>query len=163
MTVLHQIIQGVERLFDRRCRVETVQLIEIDMIELHAAQALFDAVNDVIARTAARIDARRAGFAEDFGSDDHIFTRDLKIFQRLAGDLLRAPFRINVGGVDKVNSGIQRATNQLFRIALLKLTNFPPHAAFTAKGHGAEAQFRNKQTGIAQFLITHMTFLTMFV
>jgi hypothetical protein len=59
----------------------------------------------------------------------------------------------------KVDPGIQRATHQLLGFTLLQLANLAPHATFTAECHGAEAQFRNKQTGIAQFLITHKTFL----
>ena len=53
MAVLHQIIQGVERLFDRRCRVETVQLIEIDMIDLQPLEALLDRIHDMPARCTA--------------------------------------------------------------------------------------------------------------
>ena len=40
MTVLNEVIQRIKRLFDRRGRVKTVELIKIDMIELQAAQAL---------------------------------------------------------------------------------------------------------------------------
>jgi hypothetical protein len=59
----------------------------------------------------------------------------------------------------KVNAGIQRAAHQLLGFALLELPDLAPHAAFAAEGHGAEAQLRHKQTGIAQFLITHKIIL----
>lgn len=53
--LLHRGIQRRQRLFDRRRRIEAVQLVEIDMIELQAAQALFHAAHDVIAGAAARV------------------------------------------------------------------------------------------------------------
>ncbi len=49
VAVLHQVIQGIKHLFHRRCGVETVKLVEIDMVELHTAQALFHAADNVIA------------------------------------------------------------------------------------------------------------------
>ena len=159
MAVLHQVIQRIQRLFNRRGRVEAVQLIEIDMIQLQAAQALLHAADDVIARAAARIPPCRSRFAKYFSGDYHVLARNFQVFQRLAEDRLRTPFRVNVRGVDKVDPGIQRAAHQLFCFALLELTNLAPHAAFTAEGHGAEAEFRNEQSGIAQFLITHNAFL----
>ncbi|MNU02135.1 hypothetical protein D3C72_2457500 [compost metagenome] len=69
-----------------------MELIEIDMIELHAPQALFGTVDDVISRAAARVNACRAGFTKDFGGDNHIFTRNFQVLQRLPGDDFRAPF-----------------------------------------------------------------------
>ena len=129
------------------------------MIQLQATQALLHAADDVIARATARVHPRSAGFTEHLGGNDHVLARNFQVLQRLPGDLLRTPFRVNVGGVDKVDPGIQRAAHQLLGLVLLKLTNFAPHAAFTAEGHGAEAEFRNKQSGIAQFLITHNAFL----
>jgi hypothetical protein len=110
----------------------------------------------VIAGAAARVHACRAGFAEHFSRHHHIFTRHFKIFQCLAGDLLGAAFGIDVGGIDKIDACVQRAADQLVRLRLIQLPNFAPHAALTAERHGAEAQFRNKQTGIAEFLITHL-------
>ena len=157
--MLHQVIQRVEHLFDRGCRVKTVELIQIDMIELQTAQALFDATDDVIARTAAGVHPGRARFAKHFGGNHHVFARNFQVLQRLAGDLLRAPFRIHIRGIDEINSGIQCTAHQLLGFTLLQLTNLAPHAAFSAEGHGAKAQFRHKQTGIAQFLITHKIIL----
>ncbi len=87
MPVLDEVIQGIERLFNRGGRVKTVQLIEIDMIELHTAQALFHAADDVIPRATARVHPRRARFAKHFGGNHHVFARYLQVFQRLAGDL----------------------------------------------------------------------------
>jgi hypothetical protein len=102
-----------------------MELIEIDMIELQATQALLHAADDVIARTAARVHACGAGFAKHFGGHHDVFTRHFQILQRLAGNLFRAPFRIDVSGVDKVDARIQRAAHQLFCLRLAQLTTFP--------------------------------------
>ena len=80
MSLLHQIIQRVERLLDGRCRIETVELIKIDVIELQPSQTLFDALHDMKTRTAAGIDAGRTGFAKDFGSHHHVLARNLQVF-----------------------------------------------------------------------------------
>ena len=92
MAVLDKVIQGIEHLFDGGGRVETVQLIEIDVIQLHASQALLHAADDVIAGTAAGVHPGGARLAKDFGRHHHVFTRDLQVLQRLAGDCFRTPF-----------------------------------------------------------------------
>ena len=90
--MLHQVIQRIQRLFDRGRRIEAMELIKIDMIELQTTQALLHAADDVIARTAARVHACGAGFAKHFGGHHDVFTRHFQILQRLAGNLFRAPF-----------------------------------------------------------------------
>ncbi len=159
MTVLNQVIEGVERLFNGRCRIEAVQLVEVDMIQLESAQALFDAADNMVAGATARVDSAGASFAEHLGRHHHVFARDLEVFQRLAGDLFRTPFRVNVGGIDKVDARREGVAHQPLSVVLPQLTNLTPHAAFAAESHGAQAQLGDKETGIAKFLITHRTLL----
>ena len=56
-------VERAHRLLDRRGRIEAVDLVEVDVIELEAAQALLQRRDDVAARRAAHVGAR-PGLAE---------------------------------------------------------------------------------------------------
>jgi hypothetical protein len=65
----------------------------------------------------------------------------LEVLQRLPRDLLRAPAGVDVGRVDEVDAGVERAADDALGIVLLQLAYRSPHALLAAaEGHGAEAQ-----------------------
>ena len=103
----HELVERAHGLLDRRGRIEAVDLVEVDVVELQPLQAGLDPVHDVAARGAARVRAR-AGLVEDLGRDDHVLARHLEILQRLAGDLLRHAPGVHIGGVDEVDAGVNR-------------------------------------------------------
>ena len=51
----HDRVQRFERFLDRRLRVEAMDLIEIDVIDIEPAQAVIDRVHDMLARKSALI------------------------------------------------------------------------------------------------------------
>ena len=59
------------------------------------------------ARRAARIDALTHR-AQHLGRDHHILARDAKVFDRLASHNLRRAIGIDIGGINKVHSRIER-------------------------------------------------------
>ncbi|MNT76225.1 hypothetical protein D3C72_2152060 [compost metagenome] len=119
-------------------------------------QAGFHRIHDVKARHATRIGALGARLAENLGRHHHVLARHFQVLQRLTCDDFGTAVRINVGGINEVDTGIERAADQRFRFALLQLADLPPHAFLAAKGHGAQAQLRDEQTGIAEFPVTHV-------
>ena len=75
--------------------------------------------DDVAARRAAHVRAR-AGLAEDLGRDDDALARHLQVLQRLADDLFGAAVGVDVGGVDEVDAGIERAADDALGFVLLQ-------------------------------------------
>ena len=62
---MHKIVEGAQRFFQRRFRIEMMQKIEIEIIGAQASQARFDRAHDMAARTPFGIDVR-ADFPGDF-------------------------------------------------------------------------------------------------
>jgi hypothetical protein len=148
MAVLDECVERAHRFFDRRGRIEAVNLVQVDVIELQALEARLDAVHDVVARGTARVGGFRRR-AEHLGGNHHLVTRHLQVFKREAGDLLGQALRVDIGGVDEIDARIDRAANETLGIGLLQIADLPPDAFAAAKRHGAETEFRNKQAGAA--------------
>jgi hypothetical protein len=121
-----------------------VHLVQIDVVELQALQAGLHPVHDVDARQTARIDALCAGLAEHFGRDDDALTRHLEIPERLPGNELRAPFRVDIRGIDEIDACVERAAEEPVSFRLLQVAYFLPDPAAAAEGHRAEAQLRDE-------------------
>lgn len=107
--------------------------------------------------TRIRAVARRP---EEFGGDDHVFAGDPDVAQRLARDLFRQTFRINIAGIDEVDAGIDRGLDQAVSVILLQTAHAAVDAAPAAEGHGAEAEFGNEQAGAAEDVIAHGALLS---
>ena len=78
----HQIVQRRQRLLERRQRIESVQLVQIDVIELQALQARIDLVEQMMARLSAaiRLSIHDAG---RLGGDDELVRAAAEVLQRL--------------------------------------------------------------------------------
>jgi hypothetical protein len=117
VTVAHQLIERTHRLLDGRGGIEAMNLVQIDMLELQPPEARLHALENVVASGPAGVRAL-AHLAEHLGRDHHVVAWDFQILQRLTGDLFGGAGRVDVGGVDEVDAGIQRLTDQPFRIGL---------------------------------------------
>ena len=162
MALPHELVERAHGLLDRRGRIESVDLVEVDVVELQPLQAGLDPVQDVAARGAARVRSR-AGLAEDLGRDDHVLARHLEILQRLAGDLLRHAPGVDIGGVDEVDAGVNRLAHEALCVGLLQATDLARDAVGAAEGHGAQAKLGDEQAGTAEGMVAHgrSSFVTM--
>ncbi len=140
-----EIRQSPEALFDGRGRIETVQLVQIEVIQLHAGEACSGAVHDVGPRRAALI-GLRTDLTEDFGRDDDFIARYAQILQALARDPFGIAVRIHVGRVDEVDPGFEGTSEQGVGFGLLDRADAAPDSA-AAEGHRTEAQFRDEEPG----------------
>ena len=95
------------------------------------------------------------GLAEDLGRDDHVLAAHLEVPERLPGDLLRAAAGIDVGRVDEVDPGFQRAGDQPLGLVLPQRADLAPHPLAAAERHGAEAQLGDEEAGLAQPVVAH--------
>ena len=154
VALAHQLVERAHGLLDRRGRVEAVDLVQVDVLELQPLQAGLDAVEDVAARRAARV-RPRAGVAEDLGGDDHAVARHLQVLQRLAGDLLRHAARVHVGGVDEVDAGVDRLADQALGIGLLQVADLAQMPVLPPKVMVPRHSSRDEQAGAAEGFVAH--------
>ena len=131
-----------------------MDLVEVDIVGAEPLQARLDRVHDVAARRAAVVGALADG-AEGLGGEHEVGARAAGIGQRPAGDLLRQAFGIDVGGVDEVDAGVERAGDDAVGGRLVEVADMGPDAAATAEGHGAEADFGYEQARTAEGLVAH--------
>ena len=104
-----------------------MDLIEVDVVELQPLQAAGDLIHDVPARQADGVRAR-PGAAAHLGGDDHVFASDLEIAQRLPEHHLGLALGIDVGGVDEIDAGFERARDQRRRALLIDSADGAPEA-----------------------------------
>ena len=78
MAVAHQLVEGAQRFLDGRGGIETVDLVQVDVVELQALQAGLDAIEDVATCQAACIRAFARG-AKHLGGHHHAVARSLQI------------------------------------------------------------------------------------
>ena len=73
-------------------------------------------------------------------------------------DPLQLALGIDVRGVDEIDAGVDRKTEQISRGSLIELADDWPHLAASAERHGAEADFRDEKASAAEFLVLHGNF-----
>src|SRR6185437_14713792 len=95
----HAIVERAEGLLERRQRVESVDLVQVDVFELQTSQALVDAVQDVAAREARLVGARSHATVH-FGCQHELITPQAEILQGLARHDLRAARVVDVRGIE---------------------------------------------------------------
>ncbi len=100
----HHVGEGLHGLLERREPVETVRLVQVDVVGPEPAQGVVDGLHDVLARKAAVV-APRPGGPVDLGE----YFEALPAFplQRPAEDGLRTGLRVDVGGVEGGDSRVE--------------------------------------------------------
>ena len=92
----------------------------------------------------------------DLGGDDQVRALDAEIVNRLAEHLLGLAEGVDVGGVDEVDAGGDRARDDAVDGGLVEAVDVAPEAGLLlAEGHRAEADFGNEQAGIAELVVAH--------
>ncbi len=81
----HEIVEGLERLFDRRGGIISVNLVEVHVIGVEAAEGIVDGLQDGLAGEAALV-GLVAVFVKDLGGEDDLIAPG-KIMEGAAGDL----------------------------------------------------------------------------
>ncbi len=84
-----------------------------------------------------------------------VLALDAEVAQRLPELDLGLAFRIDVGGVDEIDAGLERAADERGRARLIERADRAPEAGAAAEGHRAEADFRDELAGPAERSIAH--------
>ena len=113
LAVADQVVEGAQRLVDRRAPVELVELVEIDPVSAEAFERVLDRLHDVAAR-GADLHARIVhGHAELAGEHDVLAPRA----ERLAEEPLRsAAPAIHIGRVEQRDAGVERGRDHIGRL-----------------------------------------------
>ena len=129
LALLNEIGERAERLVDVGFGVGAVHLVEVDPVGTQAPQRVLDLGDDPAARTAAVVRVLVHRHTELRGQHDIVATA----LERLADDLLRLAGGVDVGGVDEVDPGVQRAVDDADRVVVVGVAPGAEH-------HRAEAQ-----------------------
>jgi hypothetical protein len=132
--------------------VETVDLIEVDIIHAEPTQAVVDLGENRLARQPSAIGAGTHP-AIDLGSDDDLVAAR-EILDRAAEDFLAVAERIAVRGVEEIDACFERLLDE--RPALLLGEAPGMIAEITATvAHAAEANARDIEAGAAELGVFH--------
>jgi hypothetical protein len=143
----------VDRLLERRRRIDAVDLVQVDVIEAEPPEALIDRVEDVAARQPGVVDAL-ADPAAHLGRDHQVAAPHAEPAQRLADQPLALALVVDVGGVEEVDAGVERRAQLAGDGVDAELADHLPEA-LAAVGHGAEAQLRDVEAGLAEAMGAH--------
>ena len=117
-----------------------VELVEVDVVGLEAAEAGFALLDDVAAAVAAGVGVFRIHGAVHLGREDDLVATTVPL-ERLARDLLALAEGVDVGGVEEVDAGVEGAVDN--RVRLFGLGTPAEH-------HAAEAEARDLHTRAAK-------------
>jgi hypothetical protein len=97
-------VESAKGFFHGRNGVVAVDLVEVDIVGLEAAQTRLDRVHDV-STGSAHIVPTRAGASVDLGCNHYVFTSNVQISEGLAQRDFAMSFGVNVGGVEEIDAG----------------------------------------------------------
>ena len=106
-----EVVERAQRLVDGDVGLRAVDLVEVDVVGLQAAQAGFALLDDVAAAVAHVVGAF-AHHAVHLGGEDDVVALAVAL-ERLAGDLLAAAAAVDVGGVEEVDAGVEGAVDDV--------------------------------------------------
>ncbi len=144
LALAHEVVERRERLLPGRRRVGPVDLVEVDDVRLQPTQAVLDLLLDRLARQTALV-GTRPHRAPDLGREHRLLAPPL---EGLADDLLRLALRVDVGRVDEVDAGVERAVDDADALLVAGVAPLAEH-------HRAETQRRDLETGVAEVAVVH--------
>jgi hypothetical protein len=106
------------------------------VIRLKPEKTGIDGIHDVTAGC-ADIVATGANTAEDLGGNDNVFASDVQILERLSERPFAFAFGVNVGGVEEIDTGLDRGLDEFIRARLVNRADGFPDTLGAAEGHGA--------------------------
>lgn len=130
-----------------------MDLVEVDVIEPEALQAVVDAREDVRAREPDLV-RTRAHATADLRRDDHLLARTAERLQGGARERLRFAFGVHVRGVDEVDARVERAPDDPLDLFGGELPDHFPEALATER-HRPEAQLRDVQPRFPENVESH--------
>ena len=141
----HEVGERAEGLVDVGVDLRAMDLVEVDPVRAEPAQAVVHLAHDPAARVAELVGVVAHLAVELGGQHDVVAAASL---QRLPDDLLRLAARIDVGGVDEVDPGVERAVDDADGLVVVGLAPGAEH-------HRPEAQRADLDSSAAQRTVLH--------
>ncbi len=155
----HEIVERVQRFLDRGEGVKGVQLEEVDVIGAEPAQGRLDRMGQVM--------AGRADFVRSFAGLEGCLRGDedsvASALDGLAEDFLRQPARIDIGGIEHVEPGLETDVHEPGRFGDVGAAPGVKKCALAAEGAGAKAERGHLQARAAELSVFHRILLGEFV
>jgi hypothetical protein len=150
---LHDVVEGLERLLDRRRVVHAVDLVEVDVVGAEPAEAVVDLGEDRLARQTGAVGPGRIGCRTLVAMTTS--SRSAKSFSARPTISSLEPCEYMFAVSKKLMPALDCLLDQ--RAALL-LTERPDGVAAVrlAVGHAAERDGRDVEAGVAQFDVVHL-------
>ncbi len=104
---LDEIGQCLERLLERRFAIETVDLVQIYVVQAEPTETGIDRLEDVLARQAALVRSR-SHRVEQLGRNHHLLTLHAEAREGAPENLLALALGVDVGGVEEIDAEIER-------------------------------------------------------
>src|SRR5690606_1062696 len=147
---------------DRRVAIETMDLIEVDIIRAEALQAGVDRRHDVFARQTADIGRGIGGRTFDrkkyLGRNDGLIARQHFLYPAPGYDFT-GTIRIHIGGVEEIDAGFDGELKKRTRVVGIQNPRMQAIAR-VAETHATETQARNFEAGAAQRDVIHFSVLS---
>ena len=135
----NEIIQGAQRLVDRDLRVGAMELVEINIVGLKALQGGVTLLDDMTSIIAGRQDIIFVHTAVDLGRQHNPMAFAVAL-QRLADHCFAAAARIDVGGIEEVDAGLNGAVHDVETLGLRR---------GMTEVHAAQAELADHDAGAA--------------
>src|ERR1700761_1045378 len=114
----NEMIERFKRLLDGSGIVETVNLIEIDVVRAETSQAVINGVKDVFAGEPALVRIITHGVV-DLRGDDHLVTGGAEFFECPPCNFFTDTEGVNISGVKEVDACLQRLAEERFAFVFL--------------------------------------------
>ena len=150
---LHDIVQRLEGLLDRRVRVPAMDLIQVHVVRSEPPQARVDGRENRLARKAAAV--RSLAHREIHLRRDHDLVAARVVLERLTDDLLGGAVRISIGGVEEIYPDIDGLPDDRSALTLGQRPRMIA-ALRNAECHAAETERGDFQTRLPQIFIPHI-------
>jgi len=151
--LVHKAVQSIESFFDRRQGVEAVEVVNVHIIGVEAAQAGFEGDPEMVAG-GAEVIGPVAHWECGLGRDEGLVALALKGF---AEDFFRSAAGVHVGGVKEVDAGFEADVDEATGLGNVGLTpGFEvEELAAATEGAGAETECGYFEAGASQKTIFH--------
>ncbi len=157
-SLLDDAVESVHNFLGGSGVIVTVDLVEIDVVGLEAAEAVFDGVVEVLTTEPFLVGVVTHRVVE-FGGDDDFVAGDAESFDRTAEDFFADAERVHVGSVEKVDAEFPGFGDE--REAFGFLEN-PLTPLLAAVGHHAKTKAGDGEAGGAKSGVLHLIVLKNF-
>src|SRR6266576_3750779 len=151
LSTFNQVVESAQDFIGWSESVESVEMVDVNVVGTQAAQAGFAGLQQVMPR-GSQIVGPFAHPEGGLGGNQYILTAPLN---GLAQNLLGQSFRVNVGGVKKIDAGLQADGDEAASLGYVGCSPGAKKLGAPAKCSSAKAEYRYFQSRTAKLSEFH--------